>query len=73
MARNLLTLSASTVVSESAFSICGRVLEERRSRLSPDMLDCLMCLKDWEHAQYQTQNRPDYIVEDFANLDVTED
>ena len=49
MARDLLTPPASTVASESAFSIGGRVLEERRSRLSPDMLDCLMCLKDWEH------------------------
>ena len=51
----------------------GRVLEERMRRLSPNMLDCLMCLKDWDRAQYRSQNRPDYIVEDFANLDVTED
>ena len=73
MARDLLTLPTSTVASESAFNIGGRVLEERRSRLSFDMLDFLMCLEDWKHAQYRTQNHPDYVVKDFANLDVTED
>ena len=50
----LLTPPASTIALEFAFSIGGRVLEERRSRLSPNILDCL---KDWDHAQYQTQNR----------------
>ena len=73
MARDLLTPPASTVASESAFSIGGRVLEERRSRLSPDMLDCLMCLKDWDRAQYRTQNREDEIIDDFSNLDVTQE
>ena len=73
MTRDLLTPPTSTVASESAFSIGGRVLKERRSRLFLDILDCLMCLKDWDRTQYRTQNRSDYIVEDFANLDVTED
>ena len=41
MARDLLTPPTSIVASESAFSASGRVLEERRSRLSPDMLDGL--------------------------------
>ena len=70
MARDLLTPPASTVASESAFSIGRRVLEKRRSRLSPDMLDCL---KDWDRAQYRTQNRQDEIVDDFSNLDVTQE
>ena len=41
MARDLLTPPASIVASESAFSIGGRVLEEWRSRLSPDVLEGL--------------------------------
>ena len=45
MTRDLLTPPASTFASESAFSIGRRVLKKGRSRLSPDMLDCLMCLK----------------------------
>ncbi|KAK1356404.1 hypothetical protein POM88_049660 [Heracleum sosnowskyi] len=34
MARDILTVQASTVASESAFSFSGRILNERRSRLS---------------------------------------
>ena len=41
IARDLLTSQTSTVVSESAFSIGGRVLKERSRRLSPDLLDVL--------------------------------
>ncbi|GJT85454.1 putative transcription elongation factor SPT5-like protein 1 [Tanacetum coccineum] len=36
MARDLLTVQASTVASESAFSISGRIISERRSRLTPN-------------------------------------
>ncbi|KAG5557536.1 hypothetical protein RHGRI_007693 [Rhododendron griersonianum] len=50
MARDLLTPPVSSVASESAFSASNRVLDERRSRLAPDILDCLICLKDWEDA-----------------------
>lgn len=46
MACDLLTRPASTVVSKSAFSTCGRILDERRSRLSFETTDSLMCLKD---------------------------
>ncbi|KAI8547617.1 hypothetical protein RHMOL_Rhmol07G0209200 [Rhododendron molle] len=50
MARDLLTPPVSSVASESAFSAGNRVLDERRSRLAPDILDYLICLKDWENA-----------------------
>jgi hypothetical protein len=55
MARDLLTPPASSVASESAFSAGKRVLDERRSRLAPDILDCLVCLKDWEDARLGLQ------------------
>jgi hypothetical protein len=48
MARDLLTPPVSSVASESCFSAANRVLDDKRSRLAPDILDCLMCLKDWE-------------------------
>ncbi|XP_058181412.1 zinc finger BED domain-containing protein RICESLEEPER 2-like [Rhododendron vialii] len=57
MARDLLTPPVSTVASESAFSAGKRVLDERRSRLAPDILDCLICLKDWEDARLGIQKR----------------
>ena len=36
-----------TVASESAFSTSGRVLSEHRSRLTPKMLEALMCSQSW--------------------------
>ncbi|KAI3893474.1 hypothetical protein MKX03_022802, partial [Papaver bracteatum] len=46
MARDLLTPQASTVASESTFSACGRVLDDKRSKLKPKMLEALICVKD---------------------------
>ena len=47
MARDLLTVLVSTVASESAFSAGNRVLDEQRSRLKEDILEALICVKDW--------------------------
>jgi hypothetical protein len=68
MARDLLTPPASTVASESAFSAGGRVLDERRSRLEQTTLDCLICMKDWEHAMDRVQDQSDFITEEFSQM-----
>jgi len=47
MARDLLTVQASTVASESAFSVSGRVLSIRRTRLTPPAVEMSICLKDY--------------------------
>ncbi|KAE8729565.1 GEM-like protein 7 [Hibiscus syriacus] len=47
MARDLLTVQASTVASESAFSVSGMVISQRRSRLSPESVEVCICLKDY--------------------------
>ena len=71
MARDLLTPPASTVASESAFSAGGRVLDDRRSRLSPQLVECIMCMKDWTLANFRVQNRlAEDILEDLDNLDL---
>ena len=57
MARDLLTTPVSSVASESTFSAGKRVLDKKRSRLAPDILDCLMCLKDWEDARLGIEKR----------------
>lgn len=40
-------IQASTVASESAFSAGGRVIDPFRSRLEPEIVEALICAKDW--------------------------
>lgn len=47
IARDILAIPITTVASESAFSTSGRVLSEHRSRLTPKMLEALMCGQSW--------------------------
>ena len=45
MARDILTILVSTVASEQDFSQSGRALEERRARLSEDILEAKCTLR----------------------------
>ncbi|GJV15803.1 zinc finger BED domain-containing protein RICESLEEPER 2 [Tanacetum coccineum] len=56
MARDLLSVQASTVASESAFSLSGRVLSIRRTRFTPASLEMCICLKDHIDAQERIQH-----------------
>nr|GEU38793.1 zinc finger BED domain-containing protein RICESLEEPER 2 [Tanacetum cinerariifolium] len=56
MTRDLLNVQASTVASESAFSLSGRVLSIRRTRLTPASLEMCICLKDHLDAQERIQH-----------------
>ena len=47
MERDVLAVKVSTVASESAFSLGGRILDPFRSSLSPKMVEALVCLKNW--------------------------
>ena len=47
IARDLLDAQVSTVASEYAFSAGGRVVDPFRSRLDPEMVEALICMKDW--------------------------
>ncbi|KAI8555020.1 hypothetical protein RHMOL_Rhmol05G0141600 [Rhododendron molle] len=75
MARDLLTLLVSSVPSESAFSAGERVLDDKRSRLAPDILDCLMCLKDWEDTRLGIHPRAakDELRDYFADSDIDDE
>jgi len=42
-----LAMQVSTVASESVFSAGGRVVDPYRSSLDPDMVQALVCTKDW--------------------------
>ena len=51
MARDVFGIPVSTVASESAFSTGGRVVDSFRSRLTPDMVEALICAQDWLKAE----------------------
>jgi len=47
MARDVMSVPISTVASESAFSVSGRVLDQYRSALKPENVEALVCARDW--------------------------
>nr|GEZ77364.1 putative AC transposase [Tanacetum cinerariifolium] len=57
MAMDILSVQATPVASESAFSTSGRVLSIRRTRLTPASLEMYACLKDHLDAQERKQDK----------------
>nr|GEW13293.1 zinc finger BED domain-containing protein RICESLEEPER 3 [Tanacetum cinerariifolium] len=57
MAMNLISVQASSVASESAFSTSGRVLSIRRTKLTSTSLEMCMCLKDHLDAKERKQDK----------------
>ncbi|GJT20845.1 zinc finger BED domain-containing protein RICESLEEPER 2 [Tanacetum coccineum] len=57
MAMDILSVQATSVASESAFSTSGRVLSIRRTRLTLASLEMCMCLKDHLDAQKRKQDK----------------
>ncbi|GKC12919.1 zinc finger BED domain-containing protein RICESLEEPER 2-like protein [Tanacetum coccineum] len=47
IAKYILVIPVSTLASESAFSISGRLISPHRSRLHPKTLEALMCAQSW--------------------------
>ena len=50
IARDVLTVFVSIVTSEAAFSASGRVVNKKRCNLSPEAIETIVCLKDWNLA-----------------------
>uniref|UniRef100_A0A8R7TNE6 AC transposase n=1 Tax=Triticum urartu TaxID=4572 RepID=A0A8R7TNE6_TRIUA len=50
IARDILPIPASAVISESAFNTKGRLLSPHRGQLAPSMVEAIMCMKAWSRA-----------------------
>jgi hypothetical protein len=56
LARDVILVPVSIISSESAFSLCGRIIEERQRHLAPEMVEMLLCMKDWELGDARAQH-----------------
>jgi hypothetical protein len=70
LAKDIISVPVSIVSSESAFSLAGRVIEERRRRLGSGMVEMLSLLKDWEAADARMQHTTEdkTLEESFRDL-----
>ncbi|VAI50317.1 unnamed protein product [Triticum turgidum subsp. durum] len=70
MAKKFLTIPATSVSSESTFSTSGRILNDYRSSLSPNMVEALVCASSYIKGSKENQLKPTIIVEEGNDDDV---
>jgi len=63
--RDVMAMQVSTVASESAFSAAGRVVDPYRSCLDSEMVQALICTKDWVAAASKDSKKLGSIVSDL--------
>ncbi|CAN6349436.1 unnamed protein product, partial [Urochloa humidicola] len=73
IARDMMAIQVSIVASESAFSAAGRVVDPYRNRLDPEMVQALICTKDWIHAARKDSKYIHSIVADLQPPETTPD
>ena len=75
MARDIISVHVSTISSKSYFSLTGRIIEERWQHLSPETVEMLTYIKDWELGEKKEQHVVDNqeLEDSFQNLYLDED
>lgn len=63
MAKNFLAVPASSVSSECTFSTGGRILDDYRSSLNPEMVQALVCSSSWIQGAANEMNPPIHMVQ----------
>ena len=73
IARDVLTVPVSTVASEAAFSAGGKVVSKKRCNFSPEAIEVVVCLKDWNLADKRLHDhvREAALVIDTENLNLS--
>uniref|UniRef100_A0A9I9E7C1 HAT C-terminal dimerisation domain-containing protein n=1 Tax=Cucumis melo TaxID=3656 RepID=A0A9I9E7C1_CUCME len=67
VARDIYSISVSTVTSESTFSTGGRVLDSFRSSLTPQTAEALICAQNWIQSK-PLDDMTEEIDEEFINI-----
>ncbi|KAK9996433.1 hypothetical protein SO802_021119 [Lithocarpus litseifolius] len=74
MARDILSIPISTIASESTFSVGGQVIDQFRSALKPNVVDELVCTRDWLYADIEfAQSQLEDLIEDIMNMKINKD
>ncbi|KAK4593439.1 hypothetical protein RGQ29_017518 [Quercus rubra] len=74
MARDILSIPISTVASESTFSVGGRVIDQFKSALKPDVVEASVCTRDWLYADMElAQSQLEELTEDIMNMNINKD
>jgi len=75
LARDVLSVPVSSVSSESAFSLAGRILDDRRHSLTPDMVKTLITIKDCELARRRAQHtvHNEELVDAFQTIAIADE
>ena len=73
IARDVLIVPVSTVASEAASSAGGRVASKKQYNLSPETIETVVCLKDWNLADKKLHDhvREAALVTDTENLNLS--
>ena len=73
IAHDVLTVSVSTIASEATFNAGGRVVNKKRCNLSPEAIEAVVCLKNWNLTNKILHDhvREATLVTDINNLNLS--